>query len=671
MTGLVASLKRALNFPRKCRRQNQRSSELQFWVPQIQHLEARLVLSAPSIISTGGPYGPLAVGEDLMLNASATDADNAPFELTYEWDLNGDGISGDIPPGFDGMNMVPYSMLIGLGIMPGSTVTIGLSVSDPEDNHTTAFTTLTLQENMPPMVDAGGPYILGPMRELSLFGMVMDPDGGFSPELPAIEWDLNDDGIYGDGLINSEFAMVSLSELQSLGIATVGTHTIHLRATDPFGGVATASTTLEITNQAPTDVSAGPPGTNYGPVQPGQDLQLSASAMDFDDDPFLLTYQWDLNNDGLYSENISGSAPIVSYAQLVGLDFVAGLNPIRVRVTDPFGASAVSDIAYVEFAGNLPPVVNANGPYTINDHSFPISLSGAGTIDPDGHSEYLIYEWDLNGDGVFGDASGPGGDAMIDAEMLRFLGVTTTGPHTISLRVTDEVGDSATASTILTINNLAPTLADPGLMGPIFPGDPLWLSGFASDPDDPSPEALTYEWDLNGDGQFEITGNGVSVPYSELLGIGWTTGDNTVVMRVTDPYGASLDATGTVSFTATAPPVASIGGPYSYYGSPITLDATGSEDPDPSVLPGMLTFAWDLDNDGEFDDANTPTVSMNLTLLTALGLNATGVYPIAVRVSDEYGATSTAATTLTLSDTPPVTNAGTPDQAFGLNGLVA
>ncbi|MCA9011075.1 MAG: hypothetical protein KDB01_15100 [Planctomycetaceae bacterium] len=42
-----------------------------------------------------------------------------------------------------------------------------------------------------------------------------------------------------------------------------------------------------------------------------------------------------------------------------------------------------------------------------------------------------------------------------------------------------------------------------------------------------------------------------------------------------------------------------------------------------------------------------------------------------MRVSDEYGATSTAATTLTLSDTPPVTNAGTPDQAFGLNGLVA
>ena len=47
-------------------------------------------------------------------------------------------------------------------------------------------------------------------------------------------------------------------------------------------------------------------------------------------------------------------------------------------------------------------------------------------------------------------------------------------------------------------------------------------------------------------------------------------------------------------------PVAEAGGPYAVAeGSAVVLDGTGSSDPDGDTL----TYAWDLDNDGQFDDS--------------------------------------------------------------------
>jgi hypothetical protein len=71
------------------------------------------------------------------------------------------------------------------------------------------------------------------------------------------------------------------------------------------------------------------------------------------------------------------------------------------------------------------------------------------------------------------------------------------------LRVTDEFGAEATATTTRTIHNLAPSFVDAGVpYGPINPGEPLHLMGSASDPDDTFLEDLAYSWNLNQDAVF-------------------------------------------------------------------------------------------------------------------------------------------------------------------------
>lgn len=70
-------------------------------------------------------------------------------------------------------------------------------------------------------------------------------------------------------------------------------------------------------------------------------------------------------------------------------------------------------------------------------------------------------------------------------------------------------------------------------------------------------------------------------------------------------------------------PVADAGGPYTAAeGTSVTIDAGGSIDDDGDTL----TYSWDLDNDGEFDDAEGVT--------TRYTWPDNGVYRVAVKVSD-------------------------------------
>ena len=90
-------------------------------------------------------------------------------------------------------------------------------------------------------------------------------------------------------------------------------------------------------------------------------------------------------------------------------------------------------------------------------------------------------------------------------------------------------------------------------------------------------------------------------------------------------------------------PTADAGGPYlTPEGSAVTLDASGSDDPNPT---DDLTYEWDLDNDAAFDDATGVTTSF------IRGDN--GSFPIAVRVTDTSGASDTDSATVTVTNVDP------------------
>ncbi|HKZ75728.1 MAG TPA: PKD domain-containing protein [Actinomycetota bacterium] len=92
------------------------------------------------------------------------------------------------------------------------------------------------------------------------------------------------------------------------------------------------------------------------------------------------------------------------------------------------------------------------------------------------------------------------------------------------------------------------------------------------------------------------------------------------------------------------PPTADAGGPYvTNEGTNVGLDGTGSTDPNPT---DTLSFAWDLDDDGAFDDSTSQTPTFS-----AVGQD--GVFDVCLEVTDEAGASDSDCTTVTVNNVAP------------------
>ena len=130
-------------------------------------------------------------------------------------------------------------------------------------------------------------------------------------------------------------------------------------------------------------------------------------------------------------------------------DFSTNFSGIHVLV---YGVYAHSDLIflasgaeYFDVEGiNQPPIADANGPYT-GFVGFPITFDGTGSYDPDG--TIISYEWDLDDDGEFDDATG--------ATLTKIWDVPYSG--NISLRVTDDEGATDTDTTTLTVEEAVDT----------------------------------------------------------------------------------------------------------------------------------------------------------------------------------------------------------------------
>jgi hypothetical protein len=106
-----------------------------------------------------------------------------------------------------------------------------------------------------------------------------------------------------------------------------------------------------------------------------------------------------------------------------------------------YAAGDGNDVVVTAPTVNVAPVADAGGPYTV---PFGGSLVLAATAtDPNGSGDIVSIQWDLDGDGIFGEtgsADAPNGDEV--GRTPRFLptGLPAYSSHTISLRVTDQGG---------------------------------------------------------------------------------------------------------------------------------------------------------------------------------------------------------------------------------------
>ncbi len=304
------------------------------------------------------------------------------------------------------------------------------------------------------------------------------------------------------------------------------------------------------------------------------------------------------------------------------------------------------------FTVNNPPVANTGGPYAI-EVGQGISLNATASSDPDAASGDSIasYSWDINNDGTFGDATGV--TPALTWGQLQSFGISSPGTYTIKLQITDAFGATSTDTTTLNVYGTSPIALFTTNPNPSACNQMISFNASSSGHQNPTKSIVSYAWDF-GDGT--ANGSGVATAHAYSL-FGFYTATLTITDNSAPARTASTTHTVTVSQGNRAP-VANAGGPYSFIAyNGIQLNAGASSDPDSACGDSIVSYQWDLNNDGTYDLSGV-NPSISWAQLQAFGLSSPGVYPIVLRVIDTFGATGSVSTTITvLPDTTPPTAA--------------
>ena len=349
-------------------------------------------------------------------------------------------------------------------------------------------------------------------------------------------------------------------------------------------------------------------------------------------------------------------------ALIVADDLPAGTYRFRVRpsTATPFTTSG-EYIVKLDTTPNPGPInPSTGGPYTIAEGQ-DLVLNGTAT-DPNG--DPLTYTWDLNGDGTFGDATGRA--PTVPWAQLRALGIND-GPATFSIQVRVDDGTNPPVTSVpssLILDNAAPLgllyidstgtdtarTVDEGASGVVVRLVAPPLPGFAEEPPyDPASNprvvgqpptslddsiGLRYSFDLDGntfydDGAGDGTYAGsLSTPQVTVPSTSFADGPGTLVVRgmVIDKDNGSTVSAVTFTIRNLAPKVDSAtltgtlvnGTGQLTEGTDGRITLSGASDAAADVSAG-LRYAFDLDNDGQFDDgAGDGTYAGSLLIPTAV-----------------------------------------------------
>jgi PKD repeat protein len=319
----------------------------------------------------------------------------------------------------------------------------------------------------------------------------------------------------------------------------------------------------------------------------------------------ITSYAWDFGN----GQTASGSTAFTTYA-------TPGTYDAKLTITDSDGDSDTKTVPItVEEPPNIAPTAaigtsgaSGNAPFTVN-------FSGSGSSDPDG--SIVSYAWDF----------GNGQTATGEEASTTY---NTQGTYTATLTVTDDKGDTGTATQTINVApkpNVPPTAVANvvSVAGTI----PLTVNLSAAASSDSDGTIVGYAWDF-GNGQ-TATGVTSQVTYP-------TAGTFTVTLTVTDNQGGvgtqTLDID--VSANPNIAPTAQLSASATSGTTPLTVDFDGSASSD---LDGTIVgYAWNFGN-GQSGSGTTPSVTYTIP----------GSYTVSLTVTDDRGATSVATTTVVVS----------------------
>lgn len=437
-----------------------------------------------ALADAGGPYN-ADEGEQIQLSAAGSfDPEGQP--LVYDWDFDGDGLYDDAN-GINAFHTVPDN----------GVVEIGLRVTDQGGKVDTDTARITVV-NVAPRVD--GVNTNSPLEEGSTLEVdVQATDPGDDALTYDFDWD-------GDG--DFDEVGVELNRWEHV-YPDDGVFDARVRVSDDDGDRHERAFTVEVVNVPPRVFNVTVPPL----VAEGSDFQVLVVARDPGDDAVI--YRYDLDGDGQPDQ------------QGEDLDRITarfpddGLFTITVTVCDDQDACSEPRDQAVNIGNVAPSIVSVTSDGPVPEGS-PVTVTIQAT-DPGGAGDPLVYSFDWDNDGEFAD------DVLDQPQAVQQHVFAQQGRYFVGVQVRDDDNGRAVGNVEIVVENVGPSVE---LTGPAAgaEGSPL---PFVCAATDPGADTLRYDWDLNGDGEFEV----LAVPDSRRDAVFPQEGNYIVRCRVSDGDG--------------------------------------------------------------------------------------------------------------------------------------
>lgn len=379
--------------------------------------------------------------------------------------------------------------------------------------------------------DAGGPYTVAEGGTVTFSGAAS------TGSISTYEWDTDYTGVFHPTL-------TGVSPRFPAGAADgPSTRTIGLRITTAGGLVAFGTTTLSITNVAPSGTAAAS-GLGEGSTT----AQIIVTAKDPSAvDQASLRYSYDFNGDGAYDLINSPDKQVP-----IPVSFLSDgpySHPATVRIEDKDGAFVLTTVP-ISF-NNSAPTGTVFSPFSVSEaEQATIGLTNVvdGAADL---SAGLKYSFDFNGDGNYDivDSSSP--QATTPAGSLDGNSVVT-----FRVKVADKDGGSTVYTKTFNVTNTAPSVSI-SAGGTVISASAVSFSSSVSEPSDADRTAgFTYLWQML---QGSVSLASAATPNWQFTAV--TPGDYIIKLTVKDKNGGSTSASTSLTITEPPPPVLAISAP--------------------------------------------------------------------------------------------------------------
>ncbi len=430
---------------------------------------------------------------------------------------------------------------------------------------------------------------------------------------------------------------------------------ITLEVRDPDGKAGSAHINLEVLATDPPSAEITAP-LEGGLYYSDHKVTLAGIVGDAEDDPQDLVVWWESDEDGELDLDIQPDSDGVLSD---GAYLSEGEHLLTLTAQDSSGKTGSDSVLISVGPPNSAPTCGITAPASgaAGPEGTVVSLE-ATVDDADLPANELEVQWESDKDGVLGNSTpSSAGDVVL---AISTLSVST---HTITITVTDELGDACTDHVIYTVGTPPSVSLDLPGEGELFSqGDLVTFQAQVSDSED-APTDLDLSWSSSVDGIISTQGAD-STGLASFTSTSLSLGDHALTLTVTD--GDGLYVTALVTFTVNglpSAPVVSLSPDPAY-----TVDdlqavlVTASVDPDGD--PVSYAYAWYVD--GVLSGASTGSS------LPASAAARDDLWTVRVTPSDGHGSGTSGEASVTIANSAPTiaSVALTPDPASEADTLI-